>query len=244
MQSHRELGIHENTNKRREEHTCDLFRQACLISLPLSLVLVLILVKSLRGLRDYDDEGKRWFLVKWSNYNGIYVGEGQVNHFTRGDGQETGTGTFLDNLIVSSSLNQLQFLVLLDFCFLRVLLQVEDKSDRCRFHQLPQMVIIFCVGKWRVVDASCSPEHGYWYCDGSMGLKHMVIGGLPLLAISVINHDPEACLNSAHSTFLTPMFASIFRYLYLDETFSSLQLLGAAVTLVAIYLVNFPEGND
>ena len=47
------------------------------------------------------------------------MGEGQVNHFTRGDGQETGTGTFLDNLIVSSSLNQLQFLVLLDFCFLR-----------------------------------------------------------------------------------------------------------------------------
>jgi len=34
------------------------------------------------------------------------------------------------------------------------------------------------------------------------------------------------------------------RYLYLNETFSSLQLVGAAVTLVAIYLVNFPEGND
>ncbi|CAG7891049.1 unnamed protein product [Brassica rapa] len=83
------------------------------------------------------------------------------------------------------------------------------------------------------------------YSDPDMATGwHMVIGGLPLLAISVINHDPEACLNSAHSTFLTPMFASIFRYLYLDETFSSLQLLGAAVTLVAIYLVNFPEGND
>ncbi|CAH8331810.1 unnamed protein product [Eruca vesicaria subsp. sativa] len=111
---------------------------------------------------------------------------------------------------------------------------------------------------------------------------HMVIGGLPLLAISVINHDPvfngslqelstnditallyTSIFGSAVSygvyfysatkgsltklsslTFLTPMFASIFGYLYLDETFSSLQLVGAAVTLVAIYLVNFPEGND
>ncbi|XP_013682559.2 WAT1-related protein At3g02690, chloroplastic-like [Brassica napus] len=111
---------------------------------------------------------------------------------------------------------------------------------------------------------------------------HMVIGGLPLLAISVINQDPvfngslqelstndiiallyTSIFGSAVSygvyfysatkgsltklsslTFLTPMFASIFGYLYLDETFSSLQLVGAAVTLVAIYLVNFPEGND
>ncbi|XP_010463690.1 PREDICTED: WAT1-related protein At3g02690, chloroplastic [Camelina sativa] len=111
---------------------------------------------------------------------------------------------------------------------------------------------------------------------------HMVIGGLPLLAVSVINHDPvfsgslqdlstndviallyTSIFGSAVSygvyfysatkgsltklsslTFLTPMFASIFGYLYLDETFSSLQLVGAAVTLVAIYLVNFPEGND
>ncbi|CAN7112931.1 unnamed protein product [Brassica rapa subsp. narinosa] len=111
---------------------------------------------------------------------------------------------------------------------------------------------------------------------------HMVIGGLPLLAISVINNDPvfngslqelstndiiallyTSIFGSAVSygvyfysatkgsltklsslTFLTPMFASIFGYLYLDETFSSLQLVGAAVTLVAIYLVNFPEGND
>jgi hypothetical protein len=38
-------------------------------------------------------------------HHGIYVGDGQVNHFTRGDGQETGTGTFLDKIIVSSSPN-------------------------------------------------------------------------------------------------------------------------------------------
>ncbi|CAN8260627.1 unnamed protein product [Cochlearia groenlandica] len=38
-------------------------------------------------------------------HHGIYVGDGQVNHFTRGDGQETGTGTFFDKIIVSSAPN-------------------------------------------------------------------------------------------------------------------------------------------
>ncbi|KAH9737241.1 WAT1-related protein [Citrus sinensis] len=106
---------------------------------------------------------------------------------------------------------------------------------------------------------------------------HMVIGGLPLMVISVLNHDPvygesvkeltssdilallyTSIFGSAISygvyfysatkgsltklsslTFLTPMFASIFGFLYLGETFSPLQLVGAAVTVVAIYLVNF-----
>ncbi|XP_010549886.1 PREDICTED: uncharacterized protein LOC104820928 [Tarenaya hassleriana] len=36
-------------------------------------------------------------------HHGIYVGDGKVIHFTRGAGQEIGTGTFLDNIIVSSS---------------------------------------------------------------------------------------------------------------------------------------------
>ncbi|WOL06029.1 WAT1-related protein [Canna indica] len=106
---------------------------------------------------------------------------------------------------------------------------------------------------------------------------HMVIGGLPLLAISILNHDPAfsgkivdissgdilalcytSLFGSAISygvffyfatrgsltrlsslTFLTPMFASIFGYLYLGETFSPLQLVGALVTIVAIYMVNY-----
>ncbi|XP_031391676.1 WAT1-related protein At3g02690, chloroplastic [Punica granatum] len=106
---------------------------------------------------------------------------------------------------------------------------------------------------------------------------HMVIGGLPLLLVSIINHDPAfsgglgefsvndilqllytSIFGSAISygvyfnratkgsltklsslSFLTPMFASVFGYLYLNETFSFLQLLGAAVTLVAIYMVNY-----
>ncbi|KAK4758398.1 hypothetical protein SAY87_019699 [Trapa incisa] len=108
---------------------------------------------------------------------------------------------------------------------------------------------------------------------------HMVIGGLPLLLISILNHDPAfsgglggfsmsnvlallytSVFGSAISygvyfdnatrgsltklsslTFLTPMFASIFGYLYLNETFSSLQFVGAAVTLVAIYMVNYQK---
>lgn len=40
-------------------------------------------------------------------------------------------------------------------------------------------------------------------------------------------------------TFLTPMFASIFGFIYLGETFSPLQLVGAVVTLAAIYMVNY-----
>ncbi|KAK4278157.1 hypothetical protein QN277_016043 [Acacia crassicarpa] len=106
---------------------------------------------------------------------------------------------------------------------------------------------------------------------------HMVIGGLPLVAISILNNDPAisgglkefnstdilallytSIFGSAVSygvffysatkgsltklsslTFLTPMFASIFGFLYLGETFSPLQLGGAVVTLAAIYMVNY-----
>ncbi|WVZ59459.1 hypothetical protein U9M48_009596 [Paspalum notatum var. saurae] len=106
---------------------------------------------------------------------------------------------------------------------------------------------------------------------------HMIIGGLPLLVISVLNHDPAlnghiqdltwsdilalgytSVFGSAVSygvyfynatrgslttlsslTFLTPMFASIFGYLYLGETFSPVQIGGALLTLVAIYMVNY-----
>ncbi|KAF2314782.1 hypothetical protein GH714_033541 [Hevea brasiliensis] len=45
-------------------------------------------------------------------------------------------------------------------------------------------------------------------------------------------------------TFLTPMFASIFGFLYLGETFSPLQLVGAIVTLIAIYMVNYGESTE
>ncbi|XVF20446.1 hypothetical protein REPUB_Repub12eG0001100 [Reevesia pubescens] len=108
---------------------------------------------------------------------------------------------------------------------------------------------------------------------------HMVIGGLPLIGISILNYDPvfngsflelsasdvlalfyTSIFGSAISygvyfysatkgsltklsslTFLTPMFASIFGFLYLGETFSPLQLVGAIVTVVAIYMVNFRD---
>lgn len=111
---------------------------------------------------------------------------------------------------------------------------------------------------------------------------HMVIGGIPLLAISVLNHDPAvsgslkeltssdllallytSVFGSAISygvyfynatrgsltrlsslTFLTPMFASIFGFIYLGETFSPVQLVGALVTLVAIYMVNYRNSID
>ncbi|TYG88896.1 hypothetical protein ES288_A12G057400v1 [Gossypium darwinii] len=112
---------------------------------------------------------------------------------------------------------------------------------------------------------------------GLLLLEHMIIGGLPLLGISILNHDPvfsgsfqelsasdllalfyTSIFGSAISygvffysatkgsltklsslTFLTPMFASIFGFLYFGETFSPVQLVGAIVTIVAIYMVNF-----
>ncbi|CAH9148651.1 unnamed protein product [Cuscuta epithymum] len=111
---------------------------------------------------------------------------------------------------------------------------------------------------------------------------HMVIGGLPLAAISVINHDPAldgslgeltsndvlallytSVFGSALSygvyfynatsgsltklsslTFLTPMFASVFGFIYLGETFTPLQLVGALVTLGAIYMVNYKSMGE
>ncbi|CAN0897363.1 WAT1-related protein At3g02690, chloroplastic [Linum grandiflorum] len=108
---------------------------------------------------------------------------------------------------------------------------------------------------------------------------HMVIGGLPLVAISILNNDPAfngslndlaasdilallytsifgsavsygvyyynatkgSLLTLSSLTFLTPVFASIFGFLYLGETFAPVQLAGAAVTLVAIYMVNYRD---
>ncbi|KAF4356193.1 hypothetical protein F8388_019735 [Cannabis sativa] len=111
---------------------------------------------------------------------------------------------------------------------------------------------------------------------------HMVLGGLPLLVISILNHDNAVSGNlgefttndvlallytsifgSAISygvffysatkgsltklsslTFLTPMFASVFGFLYFGETFSPLQLTGAVVTVIAIYMVNYKDKNS
>ncbi|KAK4409448.1 WAT1-related protein, chloroplastic [Sesamum angolense] len=42
-------------------------------------------------------------------------------------------------------------------------------------------------------------------------------------------------------TFLTPMFASVFGFIYLGETFTPLQLVGAVVTVAAIYMVNYKD---
>ncbi|CDP01713.1 unnamed protein product [Coffea canephora] len=111
---------------------------------------------------------------------------------------------------------------------------------------------------------------------------HMVIGGIPLLAVSVLNHDPAlsgsfkdlssndllallytSIFGSAVSygvyfynatrgsltklsslTFLTPMFASIFGFLYLDETFTPIQVIGALVIVAAIFMVNYRTSEE
>ncbi|XP_076897873.1 WAT1-related protein At3g02690, chloroplastic-like [Bidens hawaiensis] len=111
---------------------------------------------------------------------------------------------------------------------------------------------------------------------------HMVLGGIPLAAVSVLVHDPAlsgglneltandlfallytSVFGSAISyglyfynatrgsltklsslTFLTPMFASLFGFLYLGETFSPVQLAGALVTVGAIYMVNYKDAVE
>lgn len=121
------------------------------------------------------------------------------------------------------------------------------------------------------------------YADPVMATGwHMVLGGLPLVALSVLNNEPAlngslsqlsatdisallytSIFGSAVSygvffynatrgsltklsslTFLTPMFASIFGFLYLGESFSNVQLAGAFITLVAIYLVNYRSDTE
>ncbi|XP_071710736.1 WAT1-related protein At3g02690, chloroplastic [Rutidosis leptorrhynchoides] len=111
---------------------------------------------------------------------------------------------------------------------------------------------------------------------------HMVLGGIPLAAASILAHDPAlngglnelttndlfallytSVFGSAISyglyffnatrgsltklsslTFLTPMFASVFGFLYLGETFSPTQLSGALVTIAAIYMVNYKDAIE
>ncbi|KAK3027599.1 hypothetical protein RJ639_042275 [Escallonia herrerae] len=145
-------------------------------------------------------------------------------------------------------------------------------------------------GEWWMLLAAQSMAIGTvmvrWVCKYSDPVMatgwHMVIGGLPLVAISVLNHDPAvsgglaeltasdisallytSIFGSAISygvyfynatrgsltklsslTFLTPVFASVFGFLYLRETFSPMQLTGAFVTLLAIYMVNYKTGVE
>lgn len=44
-------------------------------------------------------------------------------------------------------------------------------------------------------------------------------------------------------TFLTPMFAAGAGFLVLGETLSPVQLLGAAVTLAAVFMINTPASH-
>ncbi|GAU18584.1 hypothetical protein TSUD_124150 [Trifolium subterraneum] len=99
------------------------------------------------------------------------------------------------------------------------------------------------------------------------GVEHMVIGGLTIMAIENFNNDPDVSGNLEEYSssgilaliyksifgnanrgsltklgllaFLTQMFTSTFMFLYLGETFSPVQLVGAIITLAAVYIVNF-----
>eukprot|EP00250_Pteridium_aquilinum_P017267 c23538_g1_i1 orf=409-1014(+) len=139
-------------------------------------------------------------------------------------------------------------------------------------------------GEWWMLLAAQSMAVGTvmvrWLCqfaDPVMATGwHLVLGGIPLLVLASIQHDPAlsghvqdlelvdwlallytSVFGSAVSygvffynasqgsltklsslTFLTPMFATLFGYLLLDETLRPTQILGAVVTLASIYLIN------
>jgi len=137
-------------------------------------------------------------------------------------------------------------------------------------------------GEWWMLCAAQSMAVGTvmvrWVCkyvDPVMATGwHMALGGLPLLAYSLMS-EPEmysqlslgagdlaslayasvfggavaygaffyfatkgSLTKLSSLTFLTPMFASAFGYLALDEEFTTTQLAGAVVTLIGIYFVN------
>ncbi|KAK2386482.1 WAT1-related protein, chloroplastic [Trifolium repens] len=104
----------------------------------------------------------------------------------------------------------------------------------------------------------------------------MVIGGLPVVAFSILNNGPavvgvlkitvqviywhsstKSIFGSVTNqievsgsltklsalTFLTSMFTSTFRFLYLGETFSPVELVGAIITVAALYIVNFRKNS-
>ncbi|MCO5581499.1 hypothetical protein L7F22_035384 [Adiantum nelumboides] len=140
-------------------------------------------------------------------------------------------------------------------------------------------------GEWWMLLAAQSMAVGTvmvrWLCqftDPVMATGwHMVLGGIPLLALAGIQHDPAlaghiedlelfdwlalvytSIFGSAVSygvffynasrgsltklsslTFLTPMFAALFGYLFLQETLNETQLVGACITrIVEIQLVD------
>jgi drug/metabolite transporter (DMT)-like permease len=44
-------------------------------------------------------------------------------------------------------------------------------------------------------------------------------------------------------TFLTPMFAAGAGYIFLGETLTPVQLIGAAITLAAVFMINTPASH-
>ncbi|BFI40392.1 probable blue pigment (indigoidine) exporter [Marchantia polymorpha subsp. ruderalis] len=140
-------------------------------------------------------------------------------------------------------------------------------------------------GEWRMLLAAQSMAVGTvmvrWVCQYSDPFMatgwHMVLGGIPLLILSVIQQDPAlsghiqdldandwlallytSVAGSAISygvffynatrgsltklsslTFLTPMFAALFGFLFLNEVLTPAQFLGGFITLAGVLLVNY-----
>ena len=64
------------------------------------------------------------------------------------------------------------------------------------------------------------------------------------ILLGITAREAESLTKLSVLTFLTPAFAASFGYLFLGETLSTTQLLGAAVTLSAVYLVEGSSFQD
>ncbi|KAG6546702.1 hypothetical protein Mapa_011891 [Marchantia paleacea] len=144
-------------------------------------------------------------------------------------------------------------------------------------------------GEWRMLLAAQSMALGTimvrWVCQYSDPFMatgwHMVLGGIPLLILSVVQQDPAlgghvqdldandwlallytSVAGSAISygvffysatrgsltklsslTFLTPMFAALFGFLFLNEVLTPVQFLGGFITLAGVLLVNYKPSS-
>lgn len=65
-----------------------------------------------------------------------------------------------------------------------------------------------------------------------------LFGGAAGYGIFFYNASKGNLTSLSSLTFLTPMFASVFGFLLLDEQLTGMQLFGAAVTLLAVFLIS------
>lgn len=116
-----------------------------------------------------------WRFAYTYAHHGIYVGDNLVIHFTRGQGEETGTGTFLDK-VFSSSLSPSQTL---------------SRCARCGVNNGGNGVVLTCLECF----LCGSPLYQFQYNENAFTFFAKARGGMCTLAKS---DPPEVVLHRSH----------------------------------------------